>query len=165
MSRPSRPGSPLPRYLRLDPDTNEDGLPDNWSTAYYEKMPFNTPGFSDWYYRPVYHNMTFKDVQIDEGTNALFLNCTFVGVTYVKSATDNTHRLGRVRQDADGHGLGQAQGGQSQDRLHGQQRLDEVAPPPSRRTRRSGSPARRWTRATSSTRSPRPSATTCCPIR
>lgn len=85
--------STLPRYLRLDPDTNQDGLPDNWSTAYFEKMPFNTPGFSDWYYRPVYHNMTFRDVKIDEGTNGLFLNCTFVGVTYVKSSTDNTHRL------------------------------------------------------------------------
>ncbi len=86
--------SPLPRYLRLDPDTDHDGLPDNWDQgAYYEKMPFNTTGYSDWYYRPVYHNMTFRDVKIDEGTNALFVNCTFVGVTYIKSTTDNTHRL------------------------------------------------------------------------
>lgn len=89
--------SPLPRYLRLDPDANQDGLPDNWNDsvqpAYFEKMPFNTPGYSDWYYRPVYYNMTFKDVQIDEGTNGLFVNCTFVGVTYVKSATDNAYRL------------------------------------------------------------------------
>ena len=86
-------GSTQPRYLRLDPDADLDGLPDNHATAYYEKMPFNSPNFSDWYYRPVYENMTFKDVQIPAGTNALFRNCTFVGVTYVRAHTANTHVL------------------------------------------------------------------------
>lgn len=57
----------------------------------YEKMPFNSPAYSDWYYRPRYENMTFKNVQIPRGTNALFINCTFVGVTYVRTYTDNTH--------------------------------------------------------------------------
>jgi hypothetical protein len=82
-----------PKYQRLDPDTNNDGLPDNWTTAYFEKMPFNSPSFTDFYYRPVYENMVFKDVQIPVGNNGLFRNCTFVGVTYVKCEQANTHIL------------------------------------------------------------------------
>ncbi|HLO39551.1 MAG TPA: hypothetical protein VK176_00900 [Phycisphaerales bacterium] len=77
------------RFYRLDPDVDLDGKPDNWSTAYFEKMPYNSPNFTDYYYRPVYENMVFKDVQIPVGTNALFRNCTFVGVTYVKTYTSN----------------------------------------------------------------------------
>lgn len=82
-----------PRYLRVDPDQNGDGLPDNYTTAYFEKMPYNSPNFSDFYYRPVYENMVFKDAVIPVGTNALFKNCTFVGVTYVRTTTGNTHVL------------------------------------------------------------------------
>ncbi len=85
--------SPQPRYLRVDPDVNLDGLPDNSATAYFEKMPFNAPAFADYYYRPVYENMTFKDVVLPMGINALFRKCTFVGVTYVQSDTANTHPL------------------------------------------------------------------------
>lgn len=57
----------------------------------YEKMPFNSPSYSDYYYRPRYENMTFKNVQIPQGNNGLFINCTFVGVTFVRSYQDNTH--------------------------------------------------------------------------
>lgn len=86
-------GSTQPRYLRVDADVNLDGRPDNYATAYFEKMPFNSPTFSDWYYRPVYENMTFRNVVIPEGTNALFKNCTFIGVTLVRTTSDNTHLL------------------------------------------------------------------------
>jgi hypothetical protein len=84
---------PDPQYYRLDPDsfTDNDLLPDNHTDAYFEKMPFNSPNFSDWYYRPVYRNMLFKNIEIPEGTNALFVNCTFVGVTWVRSRVANTH--------------------------------------------------------------------------
>lgn len=85
--------STLPRYRRVDPDLNNDSLPDNHTTAYFEKMPFNGPSYSDWYYRPVYDNMTFKNVVIPIGTNALFRNCTFIGVTYVRTTVDNSHVL------------------------------------------------------------------------
>lgn len=81
----------MPRYFRLDPDNDGDGRPDNWQTAYFERVPFNSPTHSDWYYRPVYENMVFKDVVIPAGTNALFKNCTFAGVTYVRTHTANTH--------------------------------------------------------------------------
>ena len=57
----------------------------------WEKMPFNSPAYADYYFRPRYENMTFRDVHIPMGTNALFVNCTFVGVTYVRSYTDNSH--------------------------------------------------------------------------
>ncbi|MFO0833371.1 MAG: hypothetical protein U0638_00260 [Phycisphaerales bacterium] len=100
-------GSSQPRYLRLDPDNDNDSRPDNWATAYYEKMPFNSPAFSDYYYRPVYENMTFKDVVIPKGNNGLFKNCTFVGVTRVESYTSNTHRLwgeyGKMQMDSTTH--------------------------------------------------------------
>ena len=86
-------GTTQPRYLRLDADVNLDGLPDNFTSAYFEKMPYNAPAYSDWYYRPVYENMVFKDVVIPAGTNALFRNCTFVGVTWVRCETANTHAL------------------------------------------------------------------------
>lgn len=85
--------STLPRYRRVDPDLNNDSLPDNHTTAYFEKMPFNGPSYSDWYFRPVYDNMTFKNVVIPIGTNALFRNCTFVGVTYVRTTVQNSHVL------------------------------------------------------------------------
>lgn len=80
-----------PQYYRLDPDFDFDGLPDNHDTAYFEKMPFNSPAVSDWYYRPVIKNVNFKDVVIPVGLNALFVDCTFAGVTRVQTHTDNTH--------------------------------------------------------------------------
>ena len=86
-------GKLAPRFLRLDPDVDGDGLPDNWAdpSTHFEKMPFNSPNFSDWYYRPVYQNFEFKDVEIPMGNNALFVNCTFAGVTWVRTYADNTH--------------------------------------------------------------------------
>lgn len=86
-------------YRRLDPDDDGDMLPDNWDhadpnqQAYFERAPFNSPNTADWYYRPVYENMVFKDVQIPEGNNGLFVNCTFVGVTWVRSREQNTQPL------------------------------------------------------------------------
>lgn len=85
------PDPTAPRLTPLAPDANRDGMPDNWQVAYFERMPFNSPSFVDWYYRPVYENMTFKNVQIPKGNNALFRNCTFVGVTWVRTNTSNTH--------------------------------------------------------------------------
>lgn len=87
------PSTTSPRYLRVDGDANNDGKPDNWTTAYFEKMPFNSPNYSDWYYRPVFENMVFRDAKIPQGVNGLFKNCTFVGVTYVQTYSTNTHVL------------------------------------------------------------------------
>jgi hypothetical protein len=89
-----RPADPrAPWFRRLDPNHDATSLPANASTAYWEKMPYNSPSYSDIYFRPVYYNMTFKDVQIPEGNNGLFVNCTFVGVTWVRTNTTHTHVL------------------------------------------------------------------------
>jgi hypothetical protein len=102
----NNPPGPAPRYFPLSGDLDHDTLPDNWPTAYYEKMPFNSPSFTDWYYRPVYENMVFHNVQIPEGNNGLFRNCTFVGVTFVRSRADNGHVnwtiYGRLKMDSTG---------------------------------------------------------------
>jgi hypothetical protein len=88
----NNPMAGAPKYIPLKPDTNKDGLPDNWdTTAYFEKTPFNAPTYADWYYRPVYENMSFKNCIIPTGTNALFINCTFSGVTYIQVYANNEH--------------------------------------------------------------------------
>lgn len=80
-----------PQFQRLDADGDGDGLPDNYATAYFESTPFLSPSPADWYYRPVFRNMVFRDAVIPEGLNALFENCTFVGVTRVEVYNDNAH--------------------------------------------------------------------------
>ena len=56
-----------------------------------ESTPYGSPTPADWYARPVYEGLTFRDVEIPMGTNALFINCTFVGITHVRTWEDNTH--------------------------------------------------------------------------
>ncbi len=80
-----------PHLFPIWDDDDLDGLPDNSAWAYFEKAPFNSPNYSDVYWRPVFENMVFRNVQIPVGLNGLFVNCTFVGVTYVRTASDNTH--------------------------------------------------------------------------
>lgn len=74
-------------------DADFDGVPDNSGWAYFEKAPFNSPSYSDVYWRPVFENMVFRNVQIPMGVNGLFVNCTFVGSTHVRTYASNTHPL------------------------------------------------------------------------
>lgn len=55
-----------------------------------EEVPYGAAHPYDYYSRPVYENMTFTDVMIPKGTNAVFKNCKFVGVTFVESTVHNT---------------------------------------------------------------------------
>ncbi len=82
-----------PQYIPVYDDANYDGRPDNWAEAYHENAPFNSPSYSDIYWRPVFTNMVFRNVEIPMGLNGLFNDCTFVGSTYIRSHTDNTHPL------------------------------------------------------------------------
>lgn len=54
-----------------------------------ESVPYNSPYPYDYYARPVYENMVFENVSIPKGTNALFVNCKFVGVTFVDTEINN----------------------------------------------------------------------------
>lgn len=90
----NNPADPTaPAFSPVYDDLDFDGLPDNSAEAYSERSPFNSPSFSDVYWRPVFSNMVFRNVQIPMGLNGLFNGCTFVGVTYVRSYDDNSHPL------------------------------------------------------------------------
>ncbi len=86
-------GSDAPYFSPVWDDANLDGLPDNHDWAYFEKSPYNSPSYSDLYWRPVFRNLVFRNVQIPMGLNALFEDCTFVGATYVRSHPQNTHPM------------------------------------------------------------------------
>jgi hypothetical protein len=51
----------------------------------WEGVPYDAAGAYDWYQRPIYKDMSFENVRIPVGTNAVFENCTFVGVTWVET--------------------------------------------------------------------------------
>ncbi len=95
-----------PHLFPVWDDTDYDGLPDNHLWAYFENAPYNSPSYSDVYWRPVFENMTFRNVKIPVGLNGLFVNCTFVGSTHVETYTQNVHPLwseyGANVLDADG---------------------------------------------------------------
>lgn len=88
---PADPGDP--HLFPIWDDADFDGLPDNSAWAYFEKAPFNSPSYSDIYWRPVFENMVFRNVQIPMGLNGLFVNCTMVGSTHVETLADNSHPL------------------------------------------------------------------------
>ena len=71
----------------------------------WESVPQGSPNPYDWYQRPVYTNMTFTDVLIPIGTNARFVNCTFVGTTYVETEVQcvnpNWNYLGAIQRIED----------------------------------------------------------------
>jgi hypothetical protein len=54
----------------------------------FEAVPFGSAGAYDYYRRPIYRGMTFENVRIPVGTNALFEDCMFVGATYVETTED-----------------------------------------------------------------------------
>ncbi len=51
----------------------------------WEDMPWQSSGAYDWFERPIYRDMAFNNVSIPAGTNAVFENCTFVGVTWIET--------------------------------------------------------------------------------
>ena len=69
-----------------------------------EATPFSAPAAVDYYDRPIFQNIVFKDVVIPMGLNALFINCTFVGVTRVETYQANAHPAWQFygQQDANG---------------------------------------------------------------
>jgi len=56
-----------------------------------EGVPFGAIAPADYYERPVFRGINFKNVTIPMGLNALFIDCTFAGVTRVESYQNNSH--------------------------------------------------------------------------
>lgn len=58
----------------------------------WEDVPYGATsaggGAYDWYQRRVYRDMTFTNVRIPAGCNAVFYRCTFVGATYIEAEED-----------------------------------------------------------------------------
>lgn len=57
----------------------------------WEPVPYGSAGAYDFYNRPIYEGMTFRDVRIPMGNNGLFVDCTFIGVTFIEAETDCDH--------------------------------------------------------------------------
>lgn len=56
----------------------------------WERSPFGGMTTNDFYFRNRFENMTFRHVEIPQGVNGLFVNCTFVGVTWLRTQRDNS---------------------------------------------------------------------------
>ena len=76
------------------------------SDSQYERVPYGSTGAYDWYRRPVYRGMRFEDVRIPAGTNALFEQCLFVGVTWIETESacedPNWNYTGSLESDGSG---------------------------------------------------------------
>jgi hypothetical protein len=59
-----------------------------------EGTPYGSTSIQATYKRPVFKNMTFTNVTIPKGLNALFQNCTFKGTTFVQLTTNITNSSG-----------------------------------------------------------------------
>lgn len=66
-----------------------------------ERTPFGSTSWQATYQRPVFNGVTFKNVVIPKGLNAVFTNCTFEGVTFVESERNITKSGGTVTTNKD----------------------------------------------------------------
>ena len=57
----------------------------------WESIPFDAQGAYDWYQRPIYEDMEFTNVRIPMGNNGLYVNCAFIGVTFIETTVDCEH--------------------------------------------------------------------------
>ncbi len=71
-------GAPFANQAAVDPNAGT-------TSTGYEGVPFGCQGAYDLYDRPIYSGITFTNVMIPMGTNALFENCTFVGATWIET--------------------------------------------------------------------------------
>ena len=75
--------------------TGASGFDHNGGTT-DERTPYGSTAYQATYRRPVFRNYTFRNVRIPKGTNALFDNCTFEGVTFVELTTAITNPSNQV---------------------------------------------------------------------
>ena len=84
---------------RADAETFVDGSGILQTVTRVERTPFGSTSYQATYERPVFKDMTFKNVTIPRGLNAVFENCTFEGVTFV-DVERNVTVGGTVRTDS-----------------------------------------------------------------
>ncbi|HRK31657.1 MAG TPA: pilus assembly PilX N-terminal domain-containing protein [Tepidisphaeraceae bacterium] len=58
------------------------------AAAITERTPLGSVSYQATYRRPVYQNMTLRNVIVPKGLNPLFNNCTFEGVTFIEGERD-----------------------------------------------------------------------------
>ncbi len=75
--------------VNYDPNDPTSPFKDTSGTQ-IEEVPFGAAHPYDYYGRPVYENMTFTNVTIPKGENALFKNCKFIGATFIETSVQNT---------------------------------------------------------------------------
>ncbi len=73
---------------QVESNINDGGTYTPASDNVWEGVPWESDGAYDWYSRPTYSDMVFNNVRIPVGTNAIFEDCTFVGVTWVETTED-----------------------------------------------------------------------------
>lgn len=66
-----------------------------------DQTPYGSTSYQAKYDRPVFTNVTFRNCKIAKGTNALFSNCTFEGVTFVDMTTNITNSSGQTTTNKD----------------------------------------------------------------
>lgn len=66
-----------------------------------ERTPYGSVSYQATYRRPVFRNMTLRNVIIPKGLNALFDNCKFEGVTFVDGERNITTSSGSVTYNKD----------------------------------------------------------------
>jgi hypothetical protein len=54
----------------------------------WEEVPYGSTAPYDFYGRDTFQDVTFRNVRIPMGCNGLFINCTFIGVTFIESEAD-----------------------------------------------------------------------------
>lgn len=59
------------------------------SAATREEVPFGAAYPYDYYERPIHRNKVFTNLKIPKGSNTLFENCRFIGVTFVEVEPNN----------------------------------------------------------------------------
>jgi Tfp pilus assembly protein PilX len=65
-----------------------------------EKVPYGSTTYQATYRRPTFFGITFKNVQIPKGINGLFVDCRFLGVTFVEVERNITTSGGSVTTNA-----------------------------------------------------------------
>ena len=61
-----------------------------------ERVPYGSTSYQATYRRPVFYGITFRNVQVPKGINALFVDCRFLGVTFVEVERNITNSGGSV---------------------------------------------------------------------